>query len=339
MRNPLTCTILGLLLVARGVAAELPIQNPSFEQPAIAPGTFATTASPPGWTTFGNLNLSNRTVGVLNPNTTTLYTAAIPHGSNVGVVFLLDNFANQAQFANQPAGMQQTLAATLQPSTRYTLSVAVGNIANDVNPPHNQFQFDGFPGYRIDLLAGGVILASDVNTLLPPAGGFVTASITIDIGTSHPQAGQPLGIRLINQNGAPGLEVNFDDVHLDALSPWTDLGHAKPGSAGSPLLRGAGPLQAGITNQIELTDALPGSAATLIFGLSQVDLPLLQGVLVPAPQLVLALPTNAAGALTLPFALPAGFPPGTALYFQFWIPDAGASLGVAASNGLRGVSS
>jgi len=60
-------------------------------------------------------------------------------------------------------------------------------------------------------------------------------------------------------------------------------------------------------------------------------------VLVPAPQLMLPMTTNAAGALDFLFQMPTGVPSGTKAWFQFWIKDGGAANGLAASNGLMGV--
>ncbi len=199
------------------VAAPVTVINASFESQVIADGTFATSSAPMGWAVFGNLNLNNRTVGVLNPNSTTLYSGGATDGNNVGVIFLLDDFGNQSTFAGSEGGMQQTLTDTLQSWTRYTLTIDVGNIANEVNFPHNQFAFGGFPGYRIDLLAGSNVIASDNNTLLPAEGMFSTS--TIEFTTDNSVApGQQLGIRLVNLNQAIGIEVNFDNVRLDATA-------------------------------------------------------------------------------------------------------------------------
>ena len=198
----------------------LVISNHSFELPAIGAGTFSTTAVPPGWSAYGNgLNFANRTVGVLRPVTTTLYLEPVPDGQNVGVIFLMDNQANQTFFAGIEAGMQQTLADLLQPRRQYVLRVEVGNINNDANAP---FAFAGFPNYRIDLLAGTNVLASDLNTLLPAEGRFLTSTVAVAIAASHPFAGQPLGVRLVNLNSAPGIEVNWDNVRLTA-GPWPSL--------------------------------------------------------------------------------------------------------------------
>jgi hypothetical protein len=199
-------------MAATACAAPVTVNNPSFEDPVIADGTFATTSAPAGWSTYGNINFINRVIGVLNPATTTLYTVPAPDGANVGVVFLLD--AGPAA----ESGFTQTLGATLQTSTVYTLQVDIGNIANDPNPPHSSFDFSGFPGYRVDLLAGGNVIASDNNTLLPDEGKFLTSTVLFSVGGSHALAGQQLGIRLVNLDGANGIEVNFDNVRLDAAA-------------------------------------------------------------------------------------------------------------------------
>ncbi len=339
--RPSSVLSLVILFEVLAHATPLTVVNPGFESPQVAPGTFATSAPPPAWSPYGTLDFGFRTIGVLHPATTTLYDQPPPDGSNVGVVFLLDDPANQAHFANQEAGLLQTLSDALQTSTRYTLRVNVGNIANDPNPPHDAFQFTGFPGYRVDLLAGGTVIASDPGSLLPGEGRFLETPIEVEIGAAHALAGQPLGIRLVNRNAAPGLEVNFDDVRLDAvdIAAWTDLGHATAGVAGSPRLVGGGPLSPGSSNHVALTDAAPSSAATLIVGLSQVDLPLFGGTLVPSPLLLVPLATGAAGSTTLPFTWPPAVPAGTAIFLQFWIPDPTGPVGYAASNGLRGISS
>lgn len=197
-----------------GVAMPLTVQNPSFELPATNPGTFITSAPPSGWQAYGSINNGYRAVGVLNPNTTTLYLDPVPHASNVGVVFLLDNPMNQAFYASTEAGLQQTLTDTLLPNSEYVLSVEVGNLNTD-NGPNNQYAFGGFPNYRIDLLAGGQTLASDTNTLRPGEGRFLLSTVKYVTGNQDAQLGQALGIRLVNLNSSVGIEVNFDNVRLE----------------------------------------------------------------------------------------------------------------------------
>lgn len=188
------------------------ILNPSFEFPATPNDSFITTAPPTDWVAYGAINNGNRSVGVLNPNTTTLYLEAVPHGSNVGVTFLMDNAGNHLQFNNSPAGMEQTLTAQLQVNSRYVLTTYVGNLGPGTPPA--PFAFTGFPNYRIELLAGGVVIAQDSNTLLPGEGRFLVSTVSVTIGANHAQSNQNLGIRLINLNSAVGIEVNFDRLTL-----------------------------------------------------------------------------------------------------------------------------
>ncbi len=190
------------------------VSNHSFELPYINDGTFSTTAAPPGWSVYGNgINFGYRTVGVLNPTTTPLYSEPTPDGRNVGVIFLLDNPANQSYFAGIEAGLQQSLSATLQTRRRYTLRVDVGNLTSE---PGALYQFLGFPNYRIDLMAGTNVLASDNNTLLPGEGRYLNSTLFVDVAASNPFAGQSLRIRLVNLNSAPGIEVNWDNVRLQS---------------------------------------------------------------------------------------------------------------------------
>lgn len=255
-------------LVAPAHAAPIIVTNHSFELPVIPAGTFSTTAAPPGWSVYGNgINFGARTIGVLHPNTTTLYADPVPAGSNVGVIFLMDNPGNQTQFAGIEAGMRQTLAATLQSLTRYTLTVEVGNIANDVNAP---FLFGGFPNYRIDLLAGTNVLASDNKTLLPGEGRFLTSVVTVTTTNHHSLAGQPLGIRLVNLNSAPGIEVNFDNVRLDAtLMPVPTVITGLSVSNGSVTLS-IGNLTIGATNYVlRSTSLVPAGWTNLAMFIGQ----------------------------------------------------------------------
>ena len=212
-----TLTLAASLTAAR--AELLTIQNAGFETHFLADNSFnVATPGPSGWSAYGTINHNNRSIGAVNPAGSLLYPGGAPEGRNVGVVFLMDNPGNQSQFAGIESGLVQTLAATLQTNTRYTLTVEVGNMAPDTSPNNNSFAFTGFPGYRVDLLAGGQVIASDNNTLLPAEGTFLTSQFSLSIGASHALAGQSLGIRLVNLNAAPGIEVNFDNVRLDATA-------------------------------------------------------------------------------------------------------------------------
>jgi len=194
-------------------AGMVTIDNPSFEEPVTNPGDFTTVLSGTQnhWAVYntGNTN-SSRQFGAWNPTgTDTFVDGEAPDGVNVGVVFLL-NTTNLAE-----AGLLQTLGDTLQLNTTYTLTVEVGNFADD--NPSDSFNFAGFPGYRIDLMTANnpTPLASDNNTLTPAEGIFETSIVSFTTGSSHSDVGEALVIRLVNLNGT-GIEVNFDDVRLDA---------------------------------------------------------------------------------------------------------------------------
>lgn len=118
-------------------------------------------------------------------------------------------------------------------------------------------------------------------------------------------------------------------------SAWVDLGHALAGSSGLPLLSGTGALTAGAITTLDLLHAAPSSPTVLVAGGSQLALPILGGVLVPSPDvLVFGLATSAQGELAHAFAWPGGIPTGASLYFQAWTADAAAPQGWSASNGL-----
>src|SRR5439155_858181 len=116
---------------------------------------------------------------------------------------------------------------------------------------------------------------------------------------------------------------------------WTDIGFALAGAGGRPLLTGAGALSTAATNHLRLSHAPPLADTGLFCGLDQTNLPFKGGTLVPAPEIFIPRATDSSGVLDVPFVLPPGLPHGLALYFQFWVADAGAIEGFTASNGLR----
>lgn len=227
MAHPSRSLLAALLLTVPLLAAAQPlaIANPGFEADAAAAGAFIV-GLPDGWSAYdpsGILNGNSNALGNIHPlSGTDFFPAGAPEGNQAALVFL--SGANAA-----PAGLQQTLAATLQASTRYTLSVAVGNIASGTSLPGSAdgggvfYNLAGFPGYRLELLAGGQLLAADHDSLggSIAEGSFVTATLQFDSGATPALLGQPLGIRLINlarpgNLAAPGIEVDFDAVQLVA---------------------------------------------------------------------------------------------------------------------------
>lgn len=154
-----------------------------------------------------------------NPGVYEFFPDGAAEGQRVGIAFNYFGSGGGGEY-----GMVQTLGDNLQPHTEYTLTVEIGNIASGTSVSNDFFDLSGFPGYRVDLLAGGVPIAQDINTLAGsiPDGEFATSTINFSTGGSHLQMDQPLGIRLVNLNQVdpahPGsdLEVDFDNVQLDA---------------------------------------------------------------------------------------------------------------------------
>lgn len=157
-------------------------------------------------------------LGTLRPSPPTNF-FSVPEGQRVAILFNQVGTGNLGEY-----GLSQTLAATLQANTRYTLEVDIGNIASGTALNGQFFNLNGFPGYRVDLLAGGVVIASDNNSLAGsiPEGQWGASVLQFDTSASHLLLGQALGIRLVNLNqidaSAPtaDLEVDFDRVRLSA---------------------------------------------------------------------------------------------------------------------------
>lgn len=160
-------------------------------------------------------------IGTLTPTAPTFFTSGAPEGQRVGIAFNYFGSGGLGEY-----GMQQTLSATLQANMTYSLDVEIGNIASGTAQNGTFFDISGFPGYRVDLLAGGVLLAQDNNSLAGSIaeGEFATTNVSFSTGAAHAQLGQALQIRLVNLNvvdaSAPNadLEVDFDNVRLNASS-------------------------------------------------------------------------------------------------------------------------
>jgi hapalindole H/12-epi-hapalindole U/12-epi-fischerindole U synthase len=164
-------------------AASITIANPSFEDRTTADGT--ATVDGTGLNGFGWSVVVTDQVGVFNPSTQ--FPLGIPDGQNTA-------------FTHGPM-ISQVLSAVLLSDKQYILSIGIGDANNT-----------SFGGYAIQLLAGGVLLAQDNNTLLPPDGGFVTSTVSFTTLPTNPHLGQPLEIRLLH--GGTGLETNFDHAQL-----------------------------------------------------------------------------------------------------------------------------
>ena len=190
-------------------------------------GTFPTGPPPAGWSAWYETGgpIAGTFLGVLHPGTAaqfapnpSFFLNGAPEGQNAVLLY------TSGASGGPEYGVEQTLGEVLRPLRTYRLSVQVGNIgsATALLPPYSGlgfFNLDGFPGYRLQLLAGGVVVAEDVDTVRPGERRWARASLAFTARPDHPQLGQPLGVRLVNRNrpelpGVTGIEVDFDDVRL-----------------------------------------------------------------------------------------------------------------------------
>ena len=195
--------------------------------------------------------------GVWNPDAT--------DGFPDGDAFAGQNVGFGISHFNRDVGLSQVLTDTLQADTQYVLGAQIGN-------PIYQ-RSDDTANYRLELLAGGVLL--DIDTGAPPASGmWEHHSLTYDSGANPAQLGEPLEIRLIavrySEGGGPDRrEVEFDEVTLSAiLEPTTtilDL-DIKPGPSNNTVaLNGNGTLRMAILANEEF-DVLEINIDSLLFG-------------------------------------------------------------------------
>ncbi len=169
-------------------AVPLPINNPSFEDPAVPEFPLTPIVNPTGWT--GGF--------VANPLSTD-FVGEAPDGLNVGV-------ALDAGFGS-PFPLRQTLSSVLTNNTQYTLEVLVGQTVADGSQ------------YLVQLLAGSTVLAQDLNTVPLTPGVFSLVQLPFTSGASEPLAGQNLRLALWAApplfSLAPAI-MYYDSVALDA---------------------------------------------------------------------------------------------------------------------------
>ena len=228
MLNKAFFIALTFLISGQVHAAPVNILNPSFEDDGVS-----VNGLPVNWDAY---NASNGGFGAYPPEAKTpavddFYNQDPPDGEYVGYAF---GFVGAG-----PVGLQQTLTSSLMANTRYDLSVAIGNLQSAYSPRSNRYwNYEGFPGYEIELWAGATLLESDSTSANPGEGEFGIASLSFTTGNSHASIGEMLQIRLINQNldlsalydctpesvtnepfcGLWNSEIDFDNVQLSELS-------------------------------------------------------------------------------------------------------------------------
>ena len=188
------------------------VLNTSFEEPVTGDGLFGLLAAP--WTA---VNLpGTASTDIWNPTGNDY--AAIPDGDNVCSVYIPGNAPGVA------FGVSQVLARNYAAGTDYTLTVRVGRAAA---APGSDYDW---PGFRVELWAGGVLLGSDEDptTTAPAAGSFITSTVSYD-HTTGPSAtvGDALEIRLLSRGqdvdgvgaSSAGFSVEFDQVEFTVTTP------------------------------------------------------------------------------------------------------------------------
>ena len=204
-------------------AGPIPVVNHSFEEPVFGASLDLynsigiTIGDVPGWD-FGSSGIIGDTftaAGLYNLDHNRLaFPGGAPDGQNSAYVF------SDGEIGSGELWISQVLTATLQPNTRYRLEVDVGDPAEDGFGVGG-----GFPGYRIELLAGGALLAQDLNSLeflLDDDGDpFQTSVLSFTTSDFHPNQGGLLEIKLVDILNGPGFEVDFDNVRLTVPEPAT----------------------------------------------------------------------------------------------------------------------
>jgi hypothetical protein len=244
--------------------AELPVTitvpNAGFEDPVLAEDDW-TWLDVPGWTWVGGEG-----PGVWHVTSTDFDPVVAPEGQNV---LYTENAVGDA------GGVAQVLTETFAANTDYTLTAEVGN--------SNYYYF---AGYGVQLLAGGIVIAEDNDTLWPDYMNWATSTVqyTYDSADSA-LVGQPLEIRLLNlgldKDNPPDntVGVEFDNVTLSyeagaetgvtiAVEEGGDIASANEmAKAGDTIEIAAGTYV--LTSQIEIKDGVTYKGAGL--GLPAID--------------------------------------------------------------------
>ena len=211
--NPLSREVVTTIVETSIGGSSIVIENPGFEIPQLPENQFTQTSLGeflPGWKVFDPDALVGENItdiGAYNP-IPNVFPSEAPEGENTGYAY------SQAPVGSGIFGLTQTLGTQLKANTKYTLQVEVGNAAE--NDPDDGFNYEGFPGYRVELLAGGKVLARDDNSLSIPEGEFATSTVNFTANETEAFLGQDLGIRLVNLLADSGEDVEFDNVKLFA---------------------------------------------------------------------------------------------------------------------------
>jgi len=145
--------------------------------------------------------------------------------------------------------------------------------------------------------------------------------------------------REINEHGdIAGTALVGGVFHAFLLSQdksWVELGGALAGAGGAPELEAFGSLEGGAPVELRISNVPAAAPVFLVAGVSQANLPLFGGLLVPSMDyLFTPLSADSFGEATIAFAWPAGVAPGVDTFWQTWALDATGPVGFTASNAV-----
>ena len=180
-------SLAGLSVWTASAQVNIPILNPQFDWDVLtcSPGNLCYPQSPgiTGWQFGPETNVQKMsTVQYPGAPAAGIYVASLGYPPSTGSIL-------------------QTLGATVQANTTYTLKVSVGARADLP-----------FTGYTVSLLAGNLLLASG-HKATPVGGTFATEVVVYESGATPAQLGQPLQI-LITSIGDG--QANISGVSLTA---------------------------------------------------------------------------------------------------------------------------
>jgi hypothetical protein len=174
----------------------IPIDNAGFEDPVLADDDW-TWLDVSGWTW-----VDGEGPGIWHVTSADFDPVVTPEGQNV---LYNENAVGDA------GGVTQVLTETFAANADYTLTAEVGN---------SNFYYNG--GYSVQLLAGGVVIAEDNDSLWPEYSTWATSTVEYSYDPADAAlVGQPLEIRLLNlaldKDSPPegdAVGVEFDNVTL-----------------------------------------------------------------------------------------------------------------------------
>lgn len=207
-------------------ADPVPIVNHSFEDPVLVDGGFVQQS--PGWTR------TNTFCGVFNPSVTAFPSQA-PDGQNVA-------------FLDGSSQLSQITGAILSPNTTYTLSVDYGS----------RLDFAGIAPF-IALRVNGLIIAGSNPFASPaPPGTFQTLTIAVGTGDTHHALGRTIEV-VLGVTG-PGIQVDYDNVRLDATPDFFAPSCATPRQYLDPLPQDPVQIGAAVTDDTAVLYSTPEQA-------------------------------------------------------------------------------